>query len=146
MGFFLTFIIAFFIGYLYGYKIKPNHRLRETVKQLKEHCIAALEEGNKGVYKTIVMDKNKSSELIVEVKELAITERGQVKVEYLSAYYKNPEFRTSKGDALLKEVHDLLGGYLPVDEIEWYETSQRHENIKKYVESLENNYKKQYRA
>lgn len=146
MGILFTLIIGFLIGYFYGYKIKPNRRLREQVKELKEQCISALEEGNKGVYRTIVMDQSKSSELVVEVKELAVTESGQVKVEYLSAYYKNPDFRTSKGEALLKEVRDLLGDFLPLQEIEWYETNERHENIKKYVHSLENNFRKQFRA
>ena len=72
----------------------------------------------------------------MEVKELAITKTGQVKVAYLSANYKNPEFRTKKGDALLKEVQGLLGDYLPLEEIEWYEKDERHKNIKKYLDSV----------
>lgn len=124
------------LGYLYGYHIRPKQRLRKALKEVRERCVAALEEGNKGVYKTLVTDHNKSSELVVEVRELAVTQSGQVKVEYLSAFYKNPEFRTKKGDALLKEVHGLLGEYLPLNEIEWYETNERHEKIKKYLSSL----------
>lgn len=143
---FLTSIIAFLVGYLYGYKIKPKNRLREAIKDVREKCIAALEEGNKGVYKTIITDESKTSELTVEVKELAVTESGQVKVQYISAFYKNPEFRTKKGEALLNEVRDLLGDYLPLHEIEWYETSERHDNIKRYVHSLESTFKKQYRV
>lgn len=143
---FLTSIIAFLVGYLYGYKIKPKNRLREAIKEVREKCIAALEEGNKGVYKTIITDESKTSELTVEVKELAVTESGQVKVQYISAFYKNPEFRTKKGEALLNEVRDLLGDYLPLHEIEWYETSERHDNIKRYVHSLESTFKKQYRV
>jgi spore cortex formation protein SpoVR/YcgB (stage V sporulation) len=110
--------------------------LRNALIEAKEKCRLALEEGHKGVYKTIVTDQNKSSELVVEVKELAITQTGQVKVEYLSAFYKNPEFRTKKGEALLKEVHGLLGEYLPLHEIEWYETTMRHERIKNHLDSL----------
>lgn len=111
--------------------------MRKALKEVREKCIAALEEGNKGVYKTIVTDHNQSSELVVEIKELAVTQHGQVKVQYLSAFYNNPEFRTRKGDALLKEVHGLLGEYLPLNEIEWYETTERHENIKKYLHSID---------
>jgi hypothetical protein len=77
----------------------------------------------------------------VEVKELAVTKAGQVKVEYLSAFYKNPEFRTRKGEALLKEVQGLLGDYLPLHEIEWYETTERHENIKNFVKTFDHTYK-----
>lgn len=146
MGILITSLIAFFFGYLYGYKLKPNRRLREKLKQIDEQCKAVLEEGNKGVYKTIVMDNNQSSELVVEVKELAVTERGQVKVQYLSAFYSNPAFRNKKGDALLHEVHGLLGEYLPLNEIEWFETNKRHENIREFVDSLHNTYKKQFRA
>lgn len=141
MGFFWTFVLAFILGYIYGFYIRPNLRLRKTLKELREKCVAALEEGNKGVYRTIVTDNNKSSELVVEVKELAVTQNGQVKVQYLSAFYKNPDFRNKKGDALLKEVHGLLGEYLPLNEIEWYETTQRHENIKKYINTLDNAHK-----
>jgi len=145
MGIFWTFVIAFMIGYIYGYYIKPKYKIRNTLKELRERCIAALEESNKGVYKTIVTDNNKSSELVVEVKELAVTQQGQVKVQYLSAFYKNPAFRNKKGDALLKEVHGLLGEYLPLNEIEWYETTQRHENIKKYIHTLDNAHKEFFR-
>lgn len=145
MGLFWTFVIAFLIGYIYGYYIKPKFKVRRTLKELREKCITALEEGNKGVYKTIVTENNKSSELVVEVKELAVTQNGQVKVQYLSAFYKNPEFRNKKGEALLKEVHGLLGEYLPLNEIEWYETTQRHENIKKYINTLDNAHKELFR-
>lgn len=123
-------------GYVFGYYIRPNQRLRTTIREAKEKCRAALEEGHKGVYKTIVTDQNKSSELVVEVKELAVTQAGQVKVEYLSAFYKNPEFRTRKGDAMLKEVHGLLGEYLPMHEIEWYETTEQHERIKNHLNTI----------
>ncbi len=137
---FLTFLIAFFIGYLYGYKIRPNQRLRETIKELREKCVATLEEGNKGVYRTMVMEETTSSELVVEVKELAVTKNGQVKVQYLSAYYKNPEFRTKKGAALLEEVHGLLGDYLPMHEIEWFDNTSRHQNIKDFINDLDKSY------
>ncbi|WP_187262294.1 hypothetical protein [Pontibacter beigongshangensis] len=136
MAIFLTFVIALVLGYIYGHHIRPNQRLRKTITEVRQKCIAALEEGNRGVYKTIVTDNNKSSELVVEVQELAVTQHGQVKVQYISAFYKNPEFRTKKGEALLKEVHGLLGEYLPLNEIEWYETTERHENIKKYLNSV----------
>ncbi len=142
----LTAILAFLIGYLYGHKVKPNKRLRAVILEVREQCKAALEEGNLGVYKTLVSDENQTSELVVEVKELAVTEAGQVKVQYISAFYKNPEFRTKKGDALLNEVRDLLGEYLPLQEIEWYETTQRHDNIKNHLLTLEKSYKKQLRA
>lgn len=144
MGILLTFIIAFFFGYLYGYWIKPNRRLREARKEIRERCKAILEEGKKGVYKTIVMDQDKSSELLVEIKELAVTESGLVKVAYLSAYYRNPEFRTRKGEALLTEVQNLLGDFLPLHEIEWYEASERHEKIKEYLDSLEKKNKQHF--
>lgn len=142
----LIFVIAFLLGYLYGYKIKPNKRLRLAIKEVKEQCKAALEEGNKGVYKTVVTDYNDTSELVVEVKELAVTENGQVKVQYLSAFYKNPKFRTKKGEALIEEIRNLLGDYLPLHEIEWYDATDRHESIKRHVISLETTYKKQLRA
>ena len=129
-------VVGAFLGYLYGFYVRPNQQLRAALQEARQKCAAALEEGHKGVYKTIVTDNNKSSELVVEVKELAVTQNGQVKVQYLSAFYKNPEFRTKKGEALLKEVHGLLGEYLPLNEIEWYETTERHENIKKYLNSL----------
>lgn len=146
MGFFFVFIIAFTIGYLYGNKIRPNKRLRAKLREVDEQCRAVLEGGNKGVYKTIVMDKDKSSELVAEIQELAVTDRGQVKVKYLSAYYKNPEFRTKKGDALLAEVHGLLGEYLPLNEIEWYENTGRQETIHNFIDNLKTTYKKQFRA
>lgn len=146
MGFFFVFIIAFTIGYLYGYKIRPNKRLRAKLREVDEQCKAVLEGGNKGVYKTIVMDKDKSSELVAEIQELAVTDRGQVKVKYLSAYYKNPEFRTKKGEALLTEVHGLLGEYLPLNEIEWFENTGRQETIHNFVDNLHTTYKKQFRA
>jgi spore cortex formation protein SpoVR/YcgB (stage V sporulation) len=136
MAIFWTFIIGALVGYIYGYHIRPKQRLRKALLEARAKCMAVLEEGNKGVYKTIVTDQNKSSELVVEVKELAVTKNGQVKVQYLDAFYKNPEFRTSKGDALLKEVHGLLGDYLPLQEIEWYETTERHENINKYLNHI----------
>jgi hypothetical protein len=143
---FLFSLLAFFIGYIYGNKIRPNIRLRDSLEEVTEKCTAVLEEGNKGVYKTIVTENNRSSELTVEVKELAITRNGQVKVQYLSAFYKNPEFRTKKGDALLAEVHGLLGDYLPMDEIEWYETTERHTNIKNYLQSINTSYRQQLGA
>lgn len=136
MAIFWTFVIGALLGYIFGHYIRPKQRVRAALKDVRERCIAALEEGNKGIYKTIVTGNNKSSELVVEVKELAVTKNGLVKVQYLSAFYKNPAFRTRKGDALLKEVQDLLGEYLPLEEIEWYETSERHENIKKYLNSI----------
>ncbi len=136
-GLFWIFILGALLGYIYGYHIRPKKRLRQAVRDVRERCVAALEEGNRGVYKTVVTDNNrKSSELVVEVKELAVTQSGQVKVQYLSAFYKNPEFRTRKGEALLKEVQGLLGDYLHLNEIEWYETNERHENIKKYLNSI----------
>lgn len=144
MAIFWTFVIGALLGYIFGHYIRPKQRVRTALKEVREKCIAALEEGNKGVYKTIVTDNNKSSELVVEIKELAVTKNGQVKVQYLSAYYKNPAFRNRKGEALLKEVHDLLGEYLPLNEIEWYETSERHENIKKYLHSIAHTYPNQF--
>ena len=126
MAIIISVICAAFLGYLYGHYIRPKQLLRNALKEVKQRCIAVLEEGNKGVYRTIVTDKNQSSELIVEVKEVAVTKTGQVKVQYLDAFYKNPEFRTRKGDALLKEVQGLLGDYLPGDEIEWYDNTGRH--------------------
>lgn len=133
---FIVSVIAFLFGYLYGYKIKPHQRLREARQELKDKCRAVLEEGNKGVYKTIVTEENKSSELVVEVEELAVTTNGQVKVKYLSAFYKNPEFRTKKGEALMNEVVDLLGYYLPLHEIEWYDNAERREKVKNFASSL----------
>ncbi|GEO07185.1 hypothetical protein AAE02nite_48490 [Adhaeribacter aerolatus] len=136
MAIIISVICAAFLGYLYGHYIRPKQVLRNALKDVKQRCIAVLEEGNKGVYRTIVTDNNQSSELIVEVKELAVTKTRQVKVQYLDAFYKNPEFRTRKGEALLKEVQGLLGDYLPGDEIEWYDNTQRHDNIKKYLNDL----------
>lgn len=133
---FWTFVTGVLAGYIYGYYFRPKQRLRKAIREVREKCVAALEEGNKGVYRTIVSDQNKSSELVVEVKELALTQQGQVKVQYLSAFYKNPEFRTRKGEALLKEVQGLLGDYLPLNEIEWYEKTERHESIKKYLNAV----------
>jgi 50S ribosomal subunit-associated GTPase HflX len=71
-----------------------------------------LQDGSKGVYRTIVTNNNQTSELIVEVKELAVTKGGKVKVEFISANYKNPDFRTLIGEELLHEVRNLLGDYL----------------------------------
>jgi hypothetical protein len=137
MMMFWTFVIGALVGYLIGHYVWPNFQKRKMLQEAKAKCLAALEEGNKGIYKTIVTEKDKSSELVAEIRELAVTKTGQVKVEYLSAFYKNPEFRTKKGDALLREVHGLLGEYLPLNEIEWYETTERHENIKKFLASLD---------
>ncbi|MBD1395713.1 hypothetical protein H9Q13_00920 [Pontibacter sp. JH31] len=137
MAIFWTFLIAAILGYIVGHYIVPNRQLRQALQDVRKQCATALEEGNKGVYKTIVSDNGKSSELVVEVRELAVTKTGQVKVEYLSAQYRNPDFRTKKGEALLLEVRDLLGEYLPLNDIEWYETTDRHENIKKYLNSLD---------
>lgn len=134
---FWTFILAALLGYVIGHYLRPNIRLQQSIQEAKRICGAVLLEGNKGVYKTIVTDQNQTSELIVEVKELAVTKSGQVKVEYLSANYKNPDFRTRKGEALLQEVRDLLGDYLPLEDIEWYETSDSHDNIKKHLRSLD---------
>ncbi|MCC9166983.1 hypothetical protein [Pontibacter harenae] len=136
MAIFLTFMLAFVLGYVYGFHIKPKRRLRQALKDVRSQCVAALEEGNTGIYKTIVTERDKSSELTVEVKELAITQNGLVKVQYISAFYKNPEFRTKKGDALLNEVRDMLGDFLPLNEVEWYENTEKHERIKKYLNSL----------
>jgi hypothetical protein len=136
MGIFLTFIIGALLGYIYGYFIRPKQRLHQTIREVRAKCTEALEGGNRGVFKTIVSDNNRSSELVVEIQEQAVTEHGQVKVRYLSAFYKNPEFRTRKGEALLKEVHGLLGDYLPVNEIEWYDNAEKQEHIKKYLNSL----------
>ncbi|AKD04195.1 hypothetical protein POKO110462_11515 [Pontibacter korlensis] len=133
---FWTFVIGAVLGYVFGYYIKPNFRLRKAIKAAREACVAVLQEGNKGVYRTVVTDHNQSSELVVEVKELAVTQAGQVKVEYLSAFYKNPEFRTKKGEALLREVRELLGEYLPHSEIEWYDTTESHNRTRKHLSQL----------
>ena len=137
---FWTFFIGAILGYIIGNYVAPNRRLQAAIREVRQQCVAALEEGNKGVYKTLVTENGRSSELVVEVRELAVTKTGQVKVEYLSAFYKKPEFRTKKGEALLREVHGLLGEYLPLSEIEWYETNERHENIKKYLSTLDKNH------
>lgn len=142
----IVFLVAFFLGYLYGYKIKPNKKMRRAIEEVKEQCRLALQEGNKGVYKTIVADESKVSELVVEVKELAVTESGQVKVEYLDAFYKNPDFRNKKGEALLNEVRSMLGDYLPLHEIEWFETRERNQNIQNHINGLETTYRKQFRV
>jgi len=138
MAFIWTLILGAIIGFVFGHYIRPNQKLRNALQEFRAKAVAVLEEGNKGVYRTIVTDRDNSSELVVEIKELAVTQNGQVKVQYLSAFYKNPEFRTRKGEALLKEVHGLLGEYLPLNEIEWYETTERHENIKKHLSTLDN--------
>ncbi|AKQ45194.1 hypothetical protein TH63_05400 [Rufibacter radiotolerans] len=137
MIFILIFFIGAFAGYLYGYKIKPNNQLRNALKEIREKGNLLLEDARKGVYKTIVTDQSASSELVVEVKELALTQAGQVKVEYLGAFYKNPAFRTRKGEALLQEVQGLLGDYLPQNEIEWYDTSARQDNMRELIQTLD---------
>jgi hypothetical protein len=109
---------------------------------VNEKSAAIFEAGNKGMYKTVVTDNNKSSELVVEIKELAVTKTGLVKVQYLSAFYKNPEFRTKKGEAMLTEVQGLLGDYLPAEDIEWYETPDGHSNIKNFVNYINTTYHK----
>jgi hypothetical protein len=136
MGIFWIFVIGALLGYIYGYYIRPKQQLRQTIREVRQQCIAALEGGNKGVYRTIVTDNDRSSELVVEIQEQAVTQHGQVKVQYLSAYYKNPEFRTRKGEALLQEVQGLLGDYLPLNEIEWYDATKRQEHIKKFLGNL----------
>ncbi|GAA4435757.1 hypothetical protein GCM10023188_28010 [Pontibacter saemangeumensis] len=134
---FWTFVIGAVLGYVFGHYLKPNHRLRKAIAAARQTGTALLEEENRGVYKTIVTDQNKSSELVVEVKELAVTQGGQAKVAYLSARYKNPAFRTKKGEALLKEVHSLLGDYLPINDIEWYESTERQARIKERLRDLD---------
>ncbi|WP_165838209.1 hypothetical protein [Pontibacter arcticus] len=138
---FWIFVIGALLGYLFGYFIKPNLTLRNAIKEARDKGMLALQEHNKGVYKTIVTDHNQSSELVVEVKELAVTSGGQVKVEFVSACYKNPEFRTKKGEALLREVRELLGEYLPQNEIEWYENKERENTIRQHLTSLDNLHK-----
>lgn len=133
---FWTFILGALLGYIYGYYIRPKQRLRQALREVREKCTAVLEGGNKGIYKTLITDNDKSSELVVEIQELAVTQNSQVKVKYLSAYYKNPEFRTRKGEALLQEVHGLLGDYLPLNEIEWYDNTSRQANIKSYLNNI----------
>lgn len=141
---FWTFVIAALLGYMFGHYIRPNLRLRQAIQEARSTAAAALEEGNKGVYRTIVTDHNQSSELVVEVKELAVTKAGQVKVDFISAYYKNPAFRTRKGEALLREVRDLLGDYLPLSDIEWYEKTERQENLKKHLGTLDDLHNQQF--
>ena len=142
MTLYLAIFIAFMAGYIYGHKIKPNKRLRKAIRDVNEKSAAIFEAGNKGMYQTVITDNNKSSELVVEVKELAVTKNGLVKVQYLSAYYKNPEFRTKKGEALLAEVQGLLGDYLPAEDIEWYEAPDRQSTIKNFVNHLNTTYHK----
>ncbi|MBF9254727.1 hypothetical protein I2I11_15585 [Pontibacter sp. 172403-2] len=141
---FWVFVIGVLLGYMFGHFIKPNLRLRQAIQEARSTAVAALKEENKGVYRTIVTEQNQSSELVVEVRELAVTSGGQVKVDFLSAYYKNPAFRTRKGEALLREVRDLLGDYLPLTDIEWYEKTERHENLKKHLGALDDLHKQQF--
>ncbi|WP_439882321.1 hypothetical protein ACSX1A_03970 [Pontibacter sp. MBLB2868] len=141
---FWTLVIGAVLGYMYGHYIKPNLRLRKAIKAARETCETALQEGNKGVYRTIITDHNQSSELTVEVQELAVTQAGQVKVAYINAFYKNPDFRNRKGEALLREVRELLGDYLPRNEIEWYENSERREQVKEQIKNLDNLHKQYF--
>ncbi|WP_204281967.1 hypothetical protein [Pontibacter burrus] len=141
---FWTFVIGAVLGYLIGHYVRPNMRLRQSLEKAKQLAGTMLQEGHKGVYKTIVTDNNQTSELIVEVKELAVTKGGQVKVEYISANYKNPDFRTRKGEALLQEVRDLLGDYLPLEDIEWYETTEQHERIKRNLHTADTLHKQHF--
>jgi hypothetical protein len=135
---FWSLVIGAILGYVFGYYLKPNQQLQKAIRQARAACAAVLEDGQKGVYRTVVTDHNQSSELTVEVKQLAVTQAGQVKVAYLSAFYKNPGFRTRKGEALLREVRELLGDYLPLSDIEWYENKERQEDMKKHLHSLDN--------
>ncbi|MCX2740722.1 hypothetical protein [Pontibacter anaerobius] len=137
MLFFWIFVIGAVLGYVFGHYVKPNRKLHKAIQQARLAGQSMLEEGNQGVYRTIVTDHNQTSELVVEVKELAVTRAGQVKVEYLSAYYKNPEFRTRKGEALMREVRELLGDYLPLNDVEWYENTERHEQALKHLDTLD---------
>ncbi|SFG00375.1 hypothetical protein [Pontibacter chinhatensis] len=134
---FWIFVIGAVLGYMYGHYLKPNLSLRKAIQQAREASQAVLQEGHQGVYRTVVSDHNEQSELVVEVKELAITQAGMVKVEYLSAYYKNPSFRTKKGEALMREVRELLGDYLPLSDIEWYETTERQDKARKSLHTLD---------
>ncbi|TPE43259.1 hypothetical protein FJM65_14195 [Pontibacter mangrovi] len=143
---FWIFVIGAVLGYLYGHYLKPNRRLQKALQEARRASMAVLEEGNKGVYRTVVTDHNQQSELVVEVKELAVTQGGQVKVEYISAQYKNPEFRTRKGEALLREVRELLGDYLPLSDISWYETTDRHTKARENLSTLDNLQKHQLGA
>ncbi len=138
---FWTLVVGALLGYLFGHYVQPNQRLKKAIKEARESCVAALTEGKKGVYRTVVTDHNQSSELIVEVKELAVTQAGQVKVQYLDVFYKNPDFRTKKAEALLREVRDLLGDYLPADEIEWFDNTAKQEHIKRHLNALDNQQK-----
>ncbi|MHA6247946.1 hypothetical protein ACXYMU_08435 [Pontibacter sp. CAU 1760] len=134
---FWTFVVGAVLGYLFGFYLKPNRQLRKAIGAAHAVCRSALEDSNRGVYRTVVTEQARSSELTVEVKELAVTEAGQVKVQYLSAFYRNPAFRTRKGEALLKEVRDLLGDYLPRHEIEWYENEARQLHLKQQLHTLD---------
>lgn len=134
---FWIFVIGAVLGYMYGHYLKPNLSLRKAIQQAREASQAVLQEGHQGVYRTVVSDHNEQSELVVEVKELAVTQAGMVKVEYLSAYYKNPSFRTKKGEALMREVRELLGEYLPLSDIEWYETTERQDKARKSLHTLD---------
>lgn len=146
MLFFWTFVIGAALGYIFGHYLKPNRRLRKVIQEARQANMAVLEEGNKGVYRTVVSDHDQTSELVVEVKELAVTKAGQVKVEYLSAFYKNPAFRTKKGEALLREVRELLGDYLPLSDIEWYENAERQINAQQNLKTLDTLHKHQLGA
>lgn len=134
---FWIFVIGAVLGYMYGHYLKPNLSLRKAIQQAREASQAVLQEGHQGVYRTVVSDHNEQSELVVEVKELAVTQAGMVKVEYLSAFYKNPSFRTKKGEALMREVRELLGDYLPLSDIEWYETTERQDKARKSLHTLD---------
>ena len=134
---FWIFVIGALLGYVYGHCLKPNLSLRKAIQEAREASHAVLQEGHQGVYRTVVSDHNEQSELVVEVKELAVTQAGMVKVEYLSAYYKNPSFRTKKGEALMREVRELLGDYLPLSDIEWYETTERQDKARKSLHTLD---------
>lgn len=136
MGLIIAIIIAALAGYIYGARLRPDKELSEVLDRLKNQGEDLLTDGKKGVYRTVVTDQQKSSELTVEVKEVAQTQAGQVKVQYLSAYYQNPAFRTRKGEALLQEVHGLLGEYLPANEIEWYAQKERQERVTEFLNTL----------
>lgn len=146
MLFFWTFVIGAALGYIFGHYLKPNRRLRKVIQEARQANMAVLEEGNKGVYRTVVTEHDQTSELVVEVKELAVTKAGQVKVEYLSAFYKNPAFRTRKGEALLREVRELLGDYLPLSDIEWYENAERQISAQQNLKTLDTLHKHQLGA
>lgn len=137
MGFVTILIIGAILGYIYASRFKPNNDVKELLQELRVRGEELLEGGRKGVYKTIVTDQQASSELVVEIKELATTTAGQVKIQYLTAFYKNPDFRTRKGEALLEEVRNLLGEYLPQQEIEWYDSQTREENLRQFLATLE---------